>query len=806
MRSHVRRRLSGRVVILDGAMGTELQARGMPPGVSPEVHALESPDVVRDIHARYVLSGADVVYTCTFGANRYKLAQYGTFDIALVNRTLAGLARQASGGKSLVAGDIGPTGRFVEPFGDLGFEDAVSCFKEQVQGLLEGGVDLFVIETMMDIQEARAALVAIREITDAFCMVSLTYDEAGRTLTGTDPATAVVTLQALGADAVGCNCSAGPAEMVRLVEAMRPYARVPILAKPNAGLPRLKDTKTAFDMGPVEFARHARELVRAGASMVGGCCGTTPGHIARLRDEVRVLEPPKSVPRGRPVLSSVSARVELVKDGPLVVIGERINPTGKKALQEELRQGIFSLVCSFAREQALRGAEILDVNVGMPGIDEKFVLREAVKRVVLCCDRPLCIDTTRIDALEAALRIYPGRALVNSISGEEETLEERLRIASRYGAMFILLPVTGSSLPKTARDRARIARSVFGRARPYGFTKDDVIVDALTMAVSAQGDAALETLETIRWSSRVFRCASVVGLSNVSFGLPERKWVNAAFLAMAGAMGLTCAIANPEVPEIMNVKFALDVLRGRDPDARAYITRFGDVSSPNTPAPDPSSGGRTPRDGVARAIVEGDREAIRGLVEKALEDGCDPRELVDEVMIPAIRQVGDLYERKIYFLPQLIASAESMKRGFEVLEPLLAGKGGVAADKGRIVIATVKGDIHDIGKNIVALLLRNNGFSVEDLGKDVPADVIVDAARRLGADIVALSALMTTTMASMEETVRVLRGAGISSEVLVGGAVVTEGFASSIGARYAKDGVEAVREAERVMAEKDRSE
>lgn len=799
------RKQTGPVIILDGAMGTELQARGMPPGVSPELYALEHPDVVQDIHRSYMLCGADVVYTCTFGANGYKLSQYGNFDVREVNRTLARIAREATGGRCLVAGDIGPTGRLVEPFGDLGFEDAVDCFKEQVRGLWDGGVDLFVIETMMDIQEARAALIAVKETVGAFTMVTLTFDETGRTLTGTDPVSALVTLQSLGADAVGCNCSMGPQEMVGLIAAMHEYSRVPLVAKPNAGLPRLRDKKTSFDMGPSEFSRHAQALIDAGARMVGGCCGTTPEHIDALRNKTRGLGVKDATAGRRCVLSSHAAIVEIANDGPLVIIGERINPTGKKALQEELRAGSFSMVASFAREQAAKGAHVLDVNVGMPGIDEAKTLREAVKRAVLSCDRPLCIDTTRTDALEAALRIYPGRALVNSISGEENALEERLRIASFYGSVFILLPITGASLPKTAKERGEIAAAVFRKARAYGFSRDDVIVDALTMAVSADSNAAVETLETITWCKKAFKARSVLGLSNVSFGLPERRWINAAFLAMAAEAGLTCAIANPESEELMNIASAVDLLRGRDRDAHRYITRFSDLKEQGAPKTNQPTGDVSPAAGVARAIIEGDREKIGLLVDRALEQGCDPKELVDRVMIPAIRQVGDLYEKRSYFLPQLIASAEAMKKGFERIEPLLVKQGGESSSKGRVVIATVKGDIHDIGKNIVALMLRNNGFKVLDLGKDVSAEDIAHAAREHNADIIALSALMTTTMASMEETVAYLRAGGIGADVLVGGAVVTREFAGSIGARYAKDGVEAVREAERIMEERARS-
>ncbi|HOM28814.1 MAG TPA: homocysteine S-methyltransferase family protein [Deltaproteobacteria bacterium] len=796
-RDRIRNRLSRRVLILDGATGTELQARGMPPGVSPELYCAEHPDIIRSVHKGYMLAGADVVYTCTFGANRYKLASYGSADARELNRRLALIAREASGGRAMVAGDIGPTGRLVEPFGDLAFEDAVACFKEQVQGLAQGGVDLFVIETMMDIQEARAALIAVKEtVGDAFTIVTMTYDSSGRTLTGSDCVSALVTLQSLGADAVGCNCSAGPAEMVPLVAAMSPLARVPIVAKPNAGLPRLKGGVTTFEMGAREFALAGRALIEAGASIIGGCCGTTPGHIEELRAAVKGMRP-SSGGAPRALLLSSHARTAVLGEGSeLAVIGERINPTGKKALQEELRRGVFSLVREYARSQVAKGAKVLDVNVGMPNVNEKELLREVVKQVVLACDAPLCIDSSNPEALGAALRVYPGRALVNSISGEQDTLDEKLRITSFYGAPFILLPVTGTSLPKRAAERLAVVRKVVARARDYGFGKDDILVDALTMAVSADAQAPAQTLETIRLARERLGLMSVVGLSNVSFGLPERKWVNAAFLAMASANGLSCAIANPESEEVMSVKHAVDVLRGSDRDAHAYIAKFGAVV-PEKPQPRTHE---SPASLVARAILEGDRERIVELVGMALDKGEEPGRLVDEVMIPAIREVGRLYESKVYFLPQLIASAEAMKLAVERIEPLLDRGGASAATKGVVVLATVRGDIHDIGKNIVGLMLRNNGFTVEDLGKDVPAERIAEAAREKGAHIVGLSALMTTTMAGMEDTVRYLRNQGLRCAVMVGGAVVTGDFARAIGAAYAKDGVEAVRVAESIMA------
>ncbi|MGO9147987.1 MAG: homocysteine S-methyltransferase family protein [Desulfomonilia bacterium] len=795
----IQKKMRQGLVILDGATGTQLQALGMPDGESPEMFGIKNPEAIKAVHQGYLEAGSDIIYTCTFGANRYKLPQYGVTDVHEVNKRLAAIAKEAAGKRGLVAGDIGPTGRFVEPFGDLSFEDAVICYKEQVQGLLEGGVDLFVIETMIDIQETRAALIAIKEVSDRFTICSMTFDASGRTLNGTDLLSALITLQALGADVVGCNCSAGPKEMIPLIREMKPYAKVPLVAKPNAGLPKLKEGKAFFEMGAEEFSSFGPAFVDAGARLLGGCCGTTPEHIRMLRKNCDGLKPQPPQVKSIGAVSSHAKTVMFARGGPLIIIGERINPTGKKDLQQELLQRKFSLASTYARDQVKKGASILDINVGMPGLDEKGTLRDVVKQIALTTDAPLCIDTSRVDALEAALRVYPGRALINSISGEENTLDERLKLAAFYGAMFILLPIAGRAVPKTSSERRKIIKDVYAKAGRYGFTKDDIIVDALTMAVSADGAAALETLKTIDWCNATFGAKTVVGLSNVSFGLPERKWVNASFLAMAISGGLTCAIANPESIELMSIKKASDVLAGRDKDASAFISFF---SGPKGQVPDPEKEVRdkTSKERIYQAVIEGDRDGIQTSIDKAIAEGLSARALVDELMVPAIRKVGELYEKKTYFLPQLIASAETMKRGFEHLELRLNEEGISSAGKGTIMLATVKGDIHDIGKNIVGLMLKNNGFHVIDLGKDVDHEALLEAARKHNPDIIGLSALMTTTMVNMQEAVRSIKDSGLVCDFLVGGAVVTADYAESIGADFAKDGVEAVRVAEYLIS------
>ena len=788
--------LNKQVIILDGATGTELQEKGMPSGVCPEIWCLENPTVIQGVHASYQKAGAQVVYTCTFGANRFKLKQYGVKkDVYLVNLELARLARQACGEKTLVAGDIGPTGLFVEPFGPLSFEEAVDAFREQARGLIDGGCDLIVIETMIDIQEARAALLAVKELSDIFTMVSMTYEKDGHTLGGTPPESALITLQSLGADAVGCNCSAGPEQMVEFIAAMKPYATVPLLAKPNAGMPRLEGLKTVFDMDAKTFAAYAKKLIAAGANLLGGCCGTTPDHIQALAKAVTGRKPVKPRRMSVAALSSARSFLHLDENQPLFVVGERINPTGKKALQQELMEGKMSIIRQMAQEQEAQGASLLDINIGQPGIDEVQTIKKVVGLLSTSTRLPLVIDSSRVETIEAALRIYPGRMLINSISGEKEKLTRLLPLAAKYGAMFILLPLTDGDIPHTAKKRQMVIQSIFQKAQKFGLTKDDFIVDGLTMAVASDATAARETLATLGWCKKTFKCKTILGLSNVSFGMPGRPWLNAAFLAMAQYCGLTMAIANPASVELMNVKKASDTLIAKDKATLHFINHFAELSAavlPKNAGVDVSPEGK-----VTAAILDGDRDHIATLIEAVLKGGRTAGVLVDEFLIPAIVRVGDLYEKKIYFLPQLMASAEAMKKALTYLDPYL--KKTAAAEKGKVMLATVRGDIHDIGKNIVSLLLRNYGYCVIDLGKDVRDEVIIEAAKKEKPDVIGLSALMTTTMVNMQEVIRLVRDQGIKTDFLVGGAVVTEAYAASIGAFFAKDGVAAVRVVDQLM-------
>jgi 5-methyltetrahydrofolate--homocysteine methyltransferase len=788
--------LKKKIIVLDGATGTELQKKGLPGGVCPEMWCLENPEVIRGIHDSYKRAGADIIYSCTLGASSLKLMQYDVRESSYqVNHDLAYLAKQTAGRSVLVAGDIGPTGSFVEPFGTLPFEEAVAAFKEQVRGLLDGGCDLIVIETMIDIQETRAALLAVKETADIFTIACMTYEEDGHTLNGTDPISALITLQSLGANAVGCNCSTGPEKMLEFISLMKPYARVPLIAKPNAGVPRLERGKTVFDMDAAAFGAFGPKLAQAGANMIGGCCGTTPEHIKELSRQVRGAVPCLPVRKSIAALSSSRAHLLLEKNKPLFVAGERINPTGKKALQQELSAGKTSIIRQMALEQEKQGADLLDINVGQPGIDEVRTLKSVLALLTTATGLPLVVDSSQIETIEAALRIYPGRMLINSISGEKEKMARLLPLAAKYGAMFILLPLTAGEIPATAAKRREVIRNVYKEAKAFGFTKDDFVVDCLVMAVASDPEAARETLLTLRWCAESFGVRTVLGLSNVSFGLPGRPWLNAAFLAMAQFCGLTMAIANPAGAEFMNIKKAADTLTAREKSALKYIQHF---TAPTGAASVLADAGNLSQSGkVASAIMNGDRENISVLTEKALAAGIDASALVDEIMVPTIVRVGELYEKKIYFLPQLMASAEAMKAALGCLDPYL--KKTAAGNKGKILIATIKGDIHDIGKNIVALLLRNYGYNVIDLGKDVSTEAILDSARKEHPDFIGLSALMTTTMVNMKEVVDAVKSCGIKTNFILGGAVVDKAYAHSIGAAFAKDGVEAVKVMERLI-------
>ena len=790
---------AGNVILLDGATGTQLALHGMPQGVCPELWCLENPRAITEIQQAYAAAGSRIVYAPTFGGNRIKLAEFGLEDrLVELNQALLAISRKAVGDDVLVFGDLAPTGMFVEPFGPLAFDEAVRVYAEQVKALADAGADGFVIETMMDIQEARAALLAVKETVGLPVMVSMTFDENGRTLTGSDPVSALITMQSMGADVFGCNCSTGPGQMVEVIRTLKPYATIPLLAKPNAGMPKLVDGHTVFDMSPEAFAGHVEAFVDAGVNVLGGCCGTSPDHIAACSRAGEGLKTRLPELRGSRVVSSAQSYHEIGGGRPLTIIGERINPTGKKALQKELRAGSLKLVKDYAREQEECGAHVLDVNMGLSGIDEKAMMLAAVKLLAQTTALPLCIDSADPDVVEAALRIYPGRALVNSVSAEKERLERTLPLVAKYGAMCVVLPLTDEGIPETVEARKSVVKTIFDAFEAESMSAADLLVDGLVMTVSSNPEAAAVTLDLIEWCSRDLHVNTVCGLSNVSFGMPERKWVNAAFLAMAVSRGLTSAIANPGVDILRFTAWATDALNGRDRHLQHYVGAFGGQKQ----SPDKAVAAvRSAREQVYDAVVQGDLDRIEPLLQQALEAPEETaKKLVDECLIPAIEQVGDLYDRKEYFLPQLIMSADTMRTGFALLEPMLIQTDAADEAVATVLLATVKGDIHDIGKNIVALMLKNYGFKVIDLGKDVPAAVIVEKAEELQVDLIGLSALMTTTMVNMKDVIAQLKARNLPIKVMVGGAVVDQPYADEIGADgYAADAMAAVRLARRLL-------
>lgn len=785
-------------VYLDGATGTNLMKAGMPVGVCPEQWILEHREVMLELQKSYIAAGTNILYAPTFGANRIKLAEYGLENqIQEMNHELVAISKEAAEGKGYVAGNLTMTGKQLYPMGNMTFEELVDVYKEQVKYLEEAGVDLFVVETMMSLQETRACVIAIKEVSELPVMVTMSYNEDGRTLYGTDPVTAVVALQSLGANAVGVNCSSGPEEMIPLVKAMKEYANVPVIAKPNAGIPVLQDGKTIYPMEPEEFAEYGKLLIEAGAGILGGCCGTTPLHIQKLKEQTKDLSVPEVRKEKKRLLTSERKTVEIQLDGPFMVVGERINPTGKKKLQEELKEGKLELVLQMAEEQEENGADILDINMGMNGINEKEMMLNVITEVSNAVNLPLCIDSSHVDIIEAALRIYPGRALINSISLEKGKVEQLIPIAKKYGAMFVLLPLSDQGLPKNLEEKKQIIHTIMDAALEAGMDKEDIVVDGLVATVGANKTAALECFETISYCKDTLGLATICGLSNISFGLPQRPYINTAFLTMAISKGLTMAIANPSQELLMNIAFASDLLLNKEGADLRYINKANATVIGEKTAEVITQD--IDKKEVFEAVVKGNKKVILDLVERELKQQKEPETIMNEELIPAINHVGELFNQQKYFLPQLIASAETMKTAIEYLEPLLQKYEGVK-EKATVVIATVEGDIHDIGKNLVALMLKNYGYKVIDLGKDVSKEEIVRAAKEHKASVIGLSALMTTTMMRMKEVVEYAKQENVDAKIMIGGAVITQSFADEIGADgYSKDAQEAVEVVQKLL-------
>ncbi|MBQ9140380.1 MAG: homocysteine S-methyltransferase family protein [Lachnospiraceae bacterium] len=824
----------GGFVVLDGATGSNLMKAGMPVGVCPEKWILEHPQVLIDLQKQYVEAGCDVVYAPTFTTNRIKLKEYGLADKQQeMIQALVGLSKTATQGKALVAGDITMTGEQLAPIGKMNLEELIEVYKEQIQYMMEAGVDLLVVETMMSLAECRAAVIAAKEICELPIMVTLTFEENGRTLFGTDAKTAAIVLESMGAAAIGVNCSTGPAKMAEIVTEMVAVTEIPVIAKPNAGLPQVDEQgNTIYTMSPEEFAEEMSVLVEQGATILGGCCGTTPAHIQALKKMLQDKKPVERVhTEGMRYLTSERQTLAFGLDGNFLIVGERINPTGKKAIQEELRQNNIDRVLSFAEEQEADGASVLDVNMGMSGIDEKAMMLHVIEELQTVTNLPLSLDSSHIDVLEAALRHYPGRALVNSVSYEKEKFEKLLPLVKKYGAMFILLPLSDEGLPKDLEEKKDIIEKIYTRAMELGMKKEDIVVDGLVTTVGANPKAGVETLETIRYCKEK-GLATICGLSNISFGMPSRVYVNTAFLTLAIHEGLTMAIANPSQEMLVCGALATDLLMAKqEADLRyiEYASKLAPVESKaKTVAVDTVGKAAGKRDAAGRdrasegaqsdkasgsndeqqsayvlklkeAVLKGNRSGIVKLTKEALAAGEDAQVLLNEALLPAINLVGDYFEQKKYFLPQLIAGAEAMKLSIEVLEEKLLSS--VKQDNMPVVvIATVEGDIHDIGKNLVALMLKNYGFEVVDLGKDVPKETIIQAAKEHNADIIALSALMTTTMQRMRDVVELVKAEGLTTKVMIGGAVTTPEYAVEISADgYSKDAAEAVKVAKRLL-------
>ena len=787
--------------IFDGAMGTMLQEGGLKPGGCPELMNLEQPDVVQKIHEAYIEAGATMIETNTFGASALKLDHYGLEDrVKEINEAAVKIAREASKGRAKIVGSLGPTGRFIVPLGDLEFEDAYQSFYEQAKTLADAGADYLLFETCIDIQEMRAGLLAAKDATSLPIICQLSYSEDGRTVTGTDPQTAAITLEALGADIIGVNCSLGPKELVPIVKTLAENCSVPISVLPNAGMPRLENGRTIFPMGPEEFASWGAKLVAAGATYLGGCCGTTPAHIKALAAAVKDLPlTERKSPDNRLRLTSRSKTVIIDKDLATTLIGERINPTGRKKLAEEIKNGSLFSVKREAIDQVRAGARLLDVNMGVGGIDQVKAMHDAIREVSQITDAPLAIDTSDTKTLEAGLRAYPGRALINSVSAEKERIEEFLPLAKKYGAAILCLPITEDGVPKTAEDRINVINGIIKEAKKNGLKDGDFLLDALVMTISADQNACLEVLNTLRLYRKHFGYPATMGLSNISFGLPNRPLINSTFFAMCLAAGLDAPIMNPYDEKMQEALMASAALLGKDPRGIDFSRNEVNLKTPKKAAE------AKPMEGdvlaaIKQAVIDGASESIAMLTERAIREGHSSNEITEKALTAAMNDIGIDFGAGRVFLPQVLLSAEAMRASFQKIKELLPAQ--QEADKGTVVMATVKGDVHDLGKNIVSALLSNSGFKLIDLGKDVDADTIVRTALEKEADIVGLSALMTTTMTQIDKVIKKLREAGSEARVIVGGAAVTEDYATSAGAdAYANDGVSAVQIAKDFVGE-----
>ncbi len=786
----VLRELGTHPVFFDGAMGTILQQNGLKAGELPETWNLSHPELIRSIHGQYLDAGCQILKTNTFGANRYKFPKEELKTIISAGVSHAREAIAACGHPALAAMDIGPTGKLMKPMGDLDFEDAVSAFGEAAALGEQNGADLILIETMSDTMEVKAAVLGAKEYTSLPVFVTMIFDETGKLLTGGDIPAAVAMLEGLGVDAIGLNCGLGPNQMLALLPQLAECTSLPIIVNPNAGLPRRENGHTVFDVDPIQFAQAMEAIVQGGAWLIGGCCGTTPEHLRETVRRCASLSPLPLTEKKRTVISSYAQAVVLGQKP--VIIGERINPTGKKRFKQALREHDLEYILREGVTQQQNGAHVLDVNVGLPEIDEKALMCETVFHLQGVSDLPLQIDTSSPEVMEAALRRYNGKALVNSVNGKQESMEAIFPLVKKYGGVVIALTLDENGIPETAQGRLEIAKKIVDTAARYGIPKHDIVVDALAMTISTGWEAAAVTLETLRLLRDELGVYTSLGVSNVSFGLPQRENVNAAFFTMALQNGLSAAIINPNSEAMMRAYDAFCALTGADPQCAAYIEKYAQATAVSQiPAKAEVS--------LSQSIIRGLKESAYDAAKAALVNRL-PLDVINEEMVPALDTVGQGFEKGTLFLPQLLMSAEAAKAAFEAVREVLESAGSQPEKKGTIVLATVQGDIHDIGKNIVKVLLENYSYQVIDLGKDVPPDVVAEAVIQHHAPLAGLSALMTTTVENMAKTIELLHKKAPWCKVMVGGAVLTPEYAEMIHAdHYAKDAMGSVRYAEEIF-------
>ncbi len=781
--------LKENIVLLDGGMGTLLQQKGLKAGEKPEIWNIEHPEIIVDIHKNYYEAGSNVVSTNTFGANSLKFSEKELEKIIKKAVENAKKARKISGGEheKFIALDIGPLGKLLKPLGDLEFEKAVEIFAKTVTLGAKEGVDLVILETFNDSLETKAALLAVKENCDLPVIVSNAYSEDKKLMTGANAAAMVALLEGMGADVIGANCSLGPKQLKDVAVELIDNASIPVVLKPNAGLPRLQNGQTKFDVTPEEFAKEVANLVKRGLRVVGGCCGTTPEYIALLSNEIKNIKPKKIKKKKETVVSSYTHAVKF-KEKP-ILIGERINPTGKKRFKQALIDGDVDYILSEGVKQQECGVDILDVNVGLPEIDEVKMLIDTVTALQSVSDLPLQIDTANIAAMESALRVYNGKALINSVNGKIESMSAIFPLVKKYGGVVVALTLDENGIPEKAEKRVEIAKKILKEAKKYGIDKKDIIFDTLAMSVSADNQAAKETLKALKIIKEELGCKTSLGVSNISFGLPNRDIINSTFFSLALQNGLSAAIMNPYSEQMMNTYYSYNALKGLDLNCIEYINAVNGLKTENLPKTEEKM---TLKEAIIKGLCEKSANATKDML-----SSCEPLSVVNGEIIPALNTVGEGFENKTLYLPQLLMSAEAAKSAFEVIKS--AVKGNAASVDKTVVIATVKGDIHDIGKNIVKLLLQNYGFNVVDLGKDVPSEEIVSTAIEKNAFLVCLSALMTTTLPAMEETVALLKKKAPTIKTMVGGAVLNREYAEKIGAdKYAKDALEAVRYASSV--------